>query len=76
MWLEAESSASGGWKMSVANDSETGRLRRRSEAMGEKESQPLRQCNQFELNLPKRSVANRKASLVTKPEPHCHPYEL
>jgi len=26
--LEAESSASGGWKMSAANDSETGRLRR------------------------------------------------
>jgi len=26
--LEAESSASGGWKMSAVNDSETGRLRR------------------------------------------------
>jgi len=29
--------------MSVVNDSETGRLRRKSEAMEEKESQPLRQ---------------------------------
>ena len=32
MGLEAESSASGGWKMSAANDSETGRLRRRSDS--------------------------------------------
>ena len=32
MWLEAESSASGGWKMSAVNDSETGRLRRRSDS--------------------------------------------
>jgi len=44
--LEAESSASCGGKMSKANDSETGRLRRRSKTTGEKESQSLRQCNQ------------------------------
>ena len=30
--LEAESSASGGWKMNAVNDSETGRLRRVADA--------------------------------------------
>jgi len=38
--FEAESSASGGGKVSEANDSETGRHRRRSETTGEKESIP------------------------------------
>lgn len=32
MGFEAESSASGGWKMSAANNSETGWLGRRSES--------------------------------------------
>ncbi len=32
--LEAESKTSGGWKMSAVNDSETGRLRRRSDSDG------------------------------------------
>jgi hypothetical protein len=39
--LEAESSASGGWKMSAVNDSETGRLRRRSEEQGAKKNSPV-----------------------------------
>ncbi len=41
--FEADPNASGGGRMSRANDSEGGRLRRRSGTTGEKESLPLRQ---------------------------------
>jgi len=41
--LEANPNASCGRKVSFTNASETGRLRRKSEAMEEKEFQPLRQ---------------------------------
>ena len=43
--LEAESSASCGGRMSAVNDRETGRVRGKSEAIEEKESQSLRQLS-------------------------------
>ncbi len=46
--LEANPNLSCGKGVSGANASEGGRLRGKSEARGEKESQCLRQCNQIE----------------------------
>ncbi len=56
MGLEANPNASCGRGVSGANDSETGRLRRRSEATGEKEFQSLR------LHFPKSILIRLGAS--------------